>query len=133
MDEPIRLRLEMTQDDLAVEQQRADKHLSVESVSPMEPSSEALEEARFIETVVVIAAVTVGLIAKRIVDDWLKNKEQGLQIDTRTVPPTISMLANVPRGFLVLIGKDGSAEVHKAEYEKGEDLAPLLAQYLTQG
>ncbi len=132
MDTCIKVRIEMTRDELTYEQAQGDNSLSIESVNSITSSSKGLGEARFIETVAVIAAVTVSILAKRIVDHWLKSQEQGVQIDLRSKPPTISTIAKVPHGFLIIINKDGKAKLHKIEYEKGEDLTPLLTPLLTQ-
>jgi hypothetical protein len=131
MSDLVRLRIEMAQDDLALEQETVDGGLTIESVSPLEVSKpKPLEEGRFVEPVIIIATATLAVIAKRVVEHWLKRKEQGVQIDLRTTPPTFSSIANVPRGFVVIIDMNGGAKPHKIDYEKGESLVPFLSQFI---
>jgi hypothetical protein len=53
-----------------------------------------------------------------------------VQIDARTTLPTISYIANVPKGFIVIISQTGKPQVHQAKYESGADLARLPAAAL---
>jgi hypothetical protein len=132
MDSSIKVRMEMMRDDL--EYTQGAEGLTIESVSSLETSTpRGLDEARFIDSVVVVVTATVAVLAKHIVYYFLRSKEQGLQIDLRTIPATISVLANVPQGFLVIIDKAGKPMLHKAEYVKGEDLTPILSHLLQQG
>jgi hypothetical protein len=89
-----------------------------------------LKEAKFVELVVVGAVVSVTWLVKRITDHWLKKNEQGVQIDLRASPPVVSVVANVPQGFVVIIDKDGNASTKQAAYEKSEDINTWLQQTL---
>jgi hypothetical protein len=130
MNPTFEFRFEMTRDEL--ESEKKDAGLQPQTVEAL-PSPDGLGEARFIETVAVIAVITVAALAKMIVEHWLKGREKGTQIDLRTKPPTISSIANIPRGFLVVIDKKGKAKTHKVDYQKSEDLNPLLTKILTMG
>jgi hypothetical protein len=44
-----------------------------------------------------------------------KPSEQRVQIDARTTLPTISYIANVPKGFIVIISQTGKPQVHQAK------------------
>jgi hypothetical protein len=125
----VEVRLELTQDELALEKSATDKGVEITSESrPVPREVSGLGEARFAQIVVVIAAATVAVLSKRLVDQWLKSQEHGVEIDAHTTPPTISTVSNVPQGFLVIIDKDGKVSHHKTEYDKSEDLVPLLAK-----
>jgi len=89
-----------------------------------------LVEPRFVDPVTAVVAASVAVIASRLVDHWLKKDEEGVQIDLRTQPVTISTLQNVPNGFVVIVDRDGKARVEKGTYAKGADLAPLLERLL---
>jgi hypothetical protein len=125
----VELRLETSQDDL-----RSDlgPDLDIAAVEPLaEPShGAALEEAHFVELVAVLVAGTVATIAKRIVDQWLRDRSQGVLIDVRAQPPLVSRVAGVPAGFLVLIDADGKATTHEAREDEGERLADLVSAVL---
>jgi len=82
--------------------------------------------AHFVEPVSLVATVTLAWLAKRLVDHWLKSKEQGVQIDLRVTPAAVSRIAGVPVGFVLVIAPDGTAKTIQATYEKPEDLLPVL-------
>lgn len=130
MSDATTVRLETIASLLARDEKAArGKHdLDVRSREPVKAgeTGSPLEEAKFVESVAVIAAVGIAWIAKRIVDDWLKSHEQGVQIDLRKDPAYVSVVANVPRGFVVIIAKDGTATTKEATYEKAEDLRGWL-------
>jgi hypothetical protein len=130
-DDALELRIEMTRDDLEAEKLRAVDRLATDRVERLgKQSVPGLEEARFVETVAIIGTVTIAMLARRLVDDWLKNRQQGVQIDLGTATPTVSTIANVPRGFVVIVDRDGKAQPYKLEYEKDVDLEPLLSKVL---
>lgn len=124
----IAIRLELEDADVAQEQLAAQADQSVEfgDVENVALAPDGLEEARFVGTVAIVATVTVAWLIKRFADDWLKDRERGVQIDTRTLPATISRIRGVPRGYVVFIDPDGKAKAHKVDYDKAEDLGPLL-------
>ena len=136
MNKMITFRLELSQDDLAQEEDLATsgEGLTIQSIeaAQTQPGS-SLDEAMFVETVAVVAVASIAMIAKRLVENWLRSKEEGVQIDLRQDPPLFSKIANVPRGFVLVIDKDGKATPHQANYEKSEDVIPLLTQLLSGG
>jgi hypothetical protein len=91
-----------------------------------------LAEVRFVDPVTAVVTVTLATLAVRFVNHWLKSREAGVQIDTRTVPPTLSRIAGTPAGFIVVIGIDDEATFHQAEYEKPEELLTQLAGFFDQ-
>ena len=93
-------------------------------------NSDDVTKPDFIEPISIIVTVTLAWICKRLVDDWLKNKEKGVQIDLRQMPPIVSRIAGTPRGFLIVIDKNSNAKVHKAEYETAEELLPTIQALL---
>jgi hypothetical protein len=130
-DEGLELRIEMTRDDLEAEKRRTVDRLPTDRVERLgRTSGPGLEEARFVETVAIIGTVTIAMLARRLVDDWLKNREQGVQINLGTATPTVSTIANVPRGFVLVVDKDGQARPYKLEYEQDVDVVPLLSKLL---
>ncbi|MGA9773836.1 MAG: hypothetical protein WBV94_32700 [Blastocatellia bacterium] len=136
MPDAISIQLETTKDLLKQDQEAApDKtELEIHSENPLVDAGDGspLKEAKFIETLAIVATVGITWIVKRIVDNWLKNHEQGVQIDLRTDPATISTVANVPRGFVVIIDRNGKATTKQAKYEKSEDLQGWLQLALEQ-
>ena len=123
----ISIRLELSKKDLADEKLAAKNvDFKISKVELVKSSKDiALDEARFVEILAVIVELTIPYLAKRIAEHWLK-KEQGLQIDLRTTPTSFSKLANVPKGFILIIDKDGNPKIEKTNYEKPEDIIPLL-------
>ena len=94
---------------------------------------DSLGGAYFIDPVSqVVAVTTVSMIAYRIVDHWLNDKEQGVMIDLRPNPPRISRIAGVPRGFVQLIEEDGSSNVEKHDYSQTDALKDILVAFLSR-
>lgn len=133
MDGQIQLRLEMTQaeadDELSAAMTGQEfKILEKKSLDPGQLPP--LVEAAFIEPISLVAVATLAFVVERVVNHWLRGKEQGVQIDLREKPPIISRLAGVPYGFLVIINADGTATTHKADYSQGQNLSTLLQTVL---
>ena len=126
----IEVRLELERADLEREVQAggAEQGVEFKTEEPIEPRPDALAEARFIEAVGVVAVMSLAWLAKRLVDDWLRDRERGVQIDMRTNPPTVSRIAGTPRGYVVLIDRNGNATAQQATFQKSEDLLPTLAK-----
>ena len=82
--------------------------------------------ANLAATVSVIGVITLAWLAKNLVDHWLKDKQRGLMIDLREKPPKLTRLAGAPRGFIVVIDKNGTSKIHHGNYERSEDLMPVL-------
>jgi hypothetical protein len=126
MSDVINFRLDMTKEELKTEQEVSGDidEFSIENIKPITSlPGEPLEEARFVEPVTALVGATVLYLAKRMIDHWFKEKEQGVMMDLREVPPLISRIAGIPMGFLVIINKDGQATTHKVDYDKGDDEA----------
>ncbi|UJR82325.1 hypothetical protein [Sandaracinus amylolyticus] len=128
----IRLALERVDLDAELAAARA-QELSFGAPQSLEPSPDAVTEARFVETVAVIGVVSLAWIAKRCVDTWLKDKERGVMIDLRTTPPTISRVEGVPAGFLVMVDASGKATTKKIAYDQPEQMLPMLEAALAAG
>lgn len=129
MEQKIEFRLEMGREELEAERAIADKNEAyeiqdIESLADM--GTPGLAEARFVDPVTAAAVVTVAMLTTRLVDHWLRGREQGVQIDLRQKPPVISRLAGVPLGFLVVINKDGTATTHQTDYANSSEMIPLL-------
>lgn len=90
-----------------------------------------LDEVRFVDPVTLIVTATLATLVLRVVRHWLKSKEAGVQIDLRTMPPTISRLAGVPAGMLVIIRADGGSEVHQGVYEEPDQVLTQLTQLVS--
>ncbi|HEY0867599.1 MAG TPA: hypothetical protein VGE01_09475 [Fimbriimonas sp.] len=103
--------------------------VEVRKESPVQaPPVDPVAGSRFVEPVSLIAAVTISVIAKRLVETWLKSKEEGVLIDLSKDPVVISRIAGVPAGFIVKVDKDGKAETIQADYKDTENLSSLLAK-----
>lgn len=84
-------------------------------------------EARFIEPVTAtILVASAALVAERIVNHWLRSKEQGVEIDLRKKPPRISRLAGTPMGFVMVIKPDGESQLMQAKYDNQSQLAGVI-------
>jgi hypothetical protein len=105
---------------------------SIESVAPL-PSTPGggLGPANFIEPVSVIVAASIATLAFRLVEHCLTRREKGIQIDARTTPATVSTIAGIPAGFLVLIAADGSVTTHPAASLTSAGLATLLGSVVS--
>ena len=88
--------------------------------------SQGFETAHFIEPVSLVVAASVSLIAYRIVEHWLTSREHGVQIDARTSPATISNIAGIPAGFVVLISPAGEVSTHSSGSLTSSGLAALI-------
>ena len=129
MTDIVKFRLDISKASLSAERsavEGSDDCELGEETKTQRPGEQGISTSHFVEPVTLIGAVTLAWLAKRLTNHWLKDKEQGVQIDLREKPPAISRISGVPMGFLVIINEDGRAEVHKGEYDKPEDLMPLL-------
>lgn len=121
MSNPIKFRLELTQEELENELSILNNSENLElsgdilPINPNEVPSQSLVDTGFIEAVAIIVIGTVAYLAKRLVDHWLKKKEKGVIIDARETPVRISTLENIPFGTLVLIDQNGNASSHKTK------------------
>jgi hypothetical protein len=134
MSDVYKFELELSRYDLEEEQLSLKENDAFKADAPILIDSKNLDDitkAHFIEPVSIVITVTIAWICKRLVDYWLKDREKGVQIDLRKTPPVVSRIAGTPKGFLIIIDKNGNPKVHKAEYEKGEDLIPVIQALLT--
>jgi hypothetical protein len=84
-------------------------------------------EARFVEPVTAtIVVASIAVLAERIVTHWLRNQEQGVEIDLTRKPPLVSRIAGTPMGFVIVIKPDGNTELMQAEYDNASKLAELI-------
>ena len=90
-------------------------------------------KARFVDPITAVMVVSAASLGFRIFEYFRKRMEQGVQIDLQTTPPTFSVIANVPQGFIVIIDKDGQAQTLQANYDKSEEITALLAKLLGAG
>jgi hypothetical protein len=123
----IRVSVVTTRAALEQDKEALGHELVIESILPFQADGSRLDRAHFVEAIAAVVGITIVALAKRIVEHRLTNSEQGVQIDTRTTPSTISYIANVPKGFIVIIDETGKPLVHQAKYESGADLERLLA------
>ena len=120
----VNFRVDMTKEDLEIEQEASKKYqeLNIKNIKPItELPDTPLADAHFVEPVSMIIGTSILYLAKRLIDHWLKEKEQGVMMDMRETPPLISRIAGIPMGFLVIIDKSGQATTHKADYSKDND------------
>lgn len=84
--------------------------------------------AGFVEPVTAMLTLSLVTFGFRLFEYFKKKDERGIQIDLRTTPATVTDLANVPNGFIVIIGKDGKASTQRADYDQPEQITQLLAK-----
>ena len=129
MGKKFQIQLDMSRSDAEMERQAVTTSgdFDIQEIKPIDDKNRPpLVDASFIEPVSIIAAMTIAVLAKRFVEHWLNNREQGVQINLQKRPPSISRLAGVPLGFIVVLNKDGTTTMHKADYSKSEEIMPLL-------
>jgi hypothetical protein len=109
----------------------ADADVTVSGRTDLEAGAgDPFATAGFVGVVSIVVAVSLSVLAKKLVDLFAKSKERGVMIDLRKSPPRVTTVEHVPAGFLVIVDKDGNAKPHQAKYEKGDDLAKLLGGIL---
>jgi hypothetical protein len=116
MAEPYRFVIETDRETAAGDLLTAGDEIRIEGYGPTpSPSEQGLAGAHVLEPVSLsIAVSTLSVLAYRIIEHWLRREEYGVQIDARTTPATISTIAGVPNGFVVVIEADGSAKTINA-------------------
>ena len=85
-----------------------------------------LTSAGFVEPISAAVTATLVWLSVRLVNHWLKSKEQGTMIDLRATPPSVSRIAGVPLGSSVIVDSNGKTSRHKAQDGKPEEILPLL-------
>lgn len=99
----------------------------LDAVVPFDQSHFAdTQTARFVEPISLIAAVSVSVLAYRLIEHWLTGREHGVQIDARTTPATITNIAGIPAGFVVIIAADGKVTTQGPNTLTSAGLADLL-------
>lgn len=126
----VEVRLNLARAEYEAEREAAGPGYALGPAAPL-PADPDAAEASFIEPVTLVAAVSLGVLAERILNHWLTRRGQGVMIDARTTPPTLTKVAGVPQGFVVLVQADGKAETVKAA-EAGV-LAGVLGAALKRG
>lgn len=122
MEKQLEIRLEIPND--LFQEDPNEENIKIKSREALEAveTGSPFREAKFVESVVIIGVVGLSWLVKRVVDHWLNKNQQGIQFDLRTTPPTMSAVANVPQGSIVIIDINGKASVKQAKYEKSDDL-----------
>jgi len=122
MDEDhVTLVMEMPAEALAAE---AEAGFVTSAPNPIPPDPDD-PEAHFIDPVSITIALTIAVLATRIVEHYLVRDGRGTLIDARQSPPLLSRLADVPEGLVLIIKPDGSTETVAAK-----DGAAVLADVL---
>lgn len=124
----IVFQLEIPREDLEEEQSIAEESENNYEIEVIEDSADFVPPV-----VVVIATATLSVIAIRMATAWLHSKEKGMVIDVRTTPAKVVPVANVPKGSVITIDKDGNQTEKKLEYDKPEDLVPFLSTVFGSG
>lgn len=132
MSETLQFRIDLPRESLAEEQSAAGPDYQLGPASPIPLDPDAVE-ARFIEPVSLIATVTLAMLAWRIINHILVRDGCGVLIDARKTPPLVSLLEDVPAGFVVLINADGSSETIAAGKIDDSGLTALIAKALPAG
>lgn len=132
MSERIEIRFDLPREALAAERAAAgaDYILGPETSLPPDPDA---AEARFIEPVTLIATVTVAMLATRIAGFLMARAGRGVLIDARKKPPSVSRLADIPAGFMVIIHPDGKTETKSADEADRSGLTGLIQTVLGRG
>lgn len=99
------------------------------SVAPLALAG-AGAKAGFVDPVTAVLTLSLATLGFRLFEYLRKKDERGIQIDLRTTPATVTDLANVPHGFVVIIDRDGKAKTERADYDKPEQMTELLAKLL---
>ena len=120
------IRLELPRDMYEAESKAASEDYALGEPESLPPDPEAME-AGFIEPVTVVVALTVAVLAERLLHFALAKWGQGVLVDARDKPPTVSVLKGVPQGFIVIIHPDGTTESVRAD-SPGNDLTNLLGK-----
>jgi hypothetical protein len=127
--ERIEIRFDLPREALAAEHEAAgpDYVLGPEASLPPDPGA---TEARFVEPVTLIATITVAMLVTRIAGVLIARAGRGVLIDARKKPPTVSRLADIPAGFLVIIHPDGKTETKSADEADRSVLTGLIQTVL---
>ena len=132
MDEAVTLQLDLPAEALAEEQKAAGAQYQLGDSTPLAPDPDAVE-AHFIDPISIIAVVSVVYLANRILTHFLVKDGKGTLVDARTNPPTVSRLADVPEGYILLIKPDGSTQAIDAGKIEDDALADILKPILSSG
>lgn len=135
MTKKIEIRLETSKQNLEEEKAAAaasNEEFSVKKTEPASaPAGSPIARSHFVDLIAVTVATTVGHIAKRMFDNWQKDKQQGIQIDLRETPASISRIAGAPRGFLVVIDAKGKVKMEQLKFKEEGKLAEYINKILS--
>lgn len=84
----------------------------------------------FAPLVIMVAAVTIGYLAKTAFELWENYKYCGLIVDLRKDPVQVIENTNLARGTLLVVNADGSTKLHTPENESA--LQQILTQVLAK-
>jgi hypothetical protein len=121
----ITVELQTTEALLNSEWKAHSQEIEIKEIKPLKLASKG-DIANFVEPVTAVIVLTSAMLVFRLFEYFKKKNERGIQIDLRTIPATLTDLANVPNGFIVIIDKDGNASIEQAKYDEPEQLAKLL-------
>jgi hypothetical protein len=99
-----------------------------ESVSALPGSP--IASSHFVDPIVGTILTSAGYIAKRIFDNWQKDKQQGIQIDLRKTPAKISRIAGTPAGFLLVIDAKGKVKTQQLKLKKKSGFTQYISKIL---
>lgn len=134
MAELVTFRLETTQHDIEPEKAAADlyKDLHLEKIEALcKRPGNLLAEGRFRHTALILGTATATVLARRLAEHWLRDEYQGVQLDRRGHPISISRLADVPPGHLAIINPGNKVSIHSIkDVAQGEDMVGHLARLI---
>lgn len=130
-DDRITVRLELPRESLQAERALAGPDYSLGDPEPLPPDPNAMDP-RFVEPVTLIAAVTIAVLAERIVNFLLAKNSEGVLINMREDPPRVSNVAGIPQGFILLVHPEGRTETIQAQGAP-ETVKDLIAKTLSLG
>ena len=82
------------------------------------PANGGLGPANFISPVEIVVVVTAVWLVKRLTDEYFRTQAKGTLIDLRLTPPKISVVGDVPAGFVLIVSPDGGTEIVRQEDDK---------------
>lgn len=104
-----------------------DAAVTVQGAEPVRPE-EPLADARFVEWIAIAVAGSVAALVNHLLRLWAQQTERGVVLDMSTSPPTVSYVANIPYGTLVLRQEDGRSVVHHLKGTKSGTLEALFME-----
>lgn len=112
MDNELRVQVLVPRE--AVEELRQAGDVRVGEPTAVQPDR-ALADGGFVEFVVLGLVGLAGVVISRLVRLHERNTESGVVLDLGTDPPSISYVARVPHGTLIVREPDRPAQVHSLQ------------------